>query len=356
MMGMRKKLIWVVVIFLSGIVILPTGLFFSQSFFTLNYQINSNALILEAWISPFEAEQAIPLIKSDSVKSVIVVGKAYPDNRDSILSQLQAHFNNPKSNEENGKDGIWLLTNSSLAFNLNEIPKGKVPYDSLIICIKAKGSEVAGFFAHFNLVINGMCCGNSFSCAHDSTYYYFLLNPAEGLQSVIVHFDNDLVHHGQDRNLKVISISVGDTEIKANDHNTFYTRNEGKYSNGFDSQAAEMKNYLLQLGVPSQKVSDMSFEPVMQNQTLAAAHAFISSPFSSSISSVNIVSSGLHSRRTWLTYKRVLGKETLVGVVNFEQSDFRKGTREENISHFLQLMDEASSYLFNWIFLTFGGT
>ena len=93
----------------------------------------------------------------------------------------------------------------------------------------------------------------------------------------------------------------------------------------------------------------------MRNQTLAAARAFKSSPSSHSISSANVVSSGLHSRRTWLTYKRVLGKETLVGVINFEQSDFRKGTREDNILQFQHLIDETFSYLFNWIYLTFGG-
>ena len=64
------------------------------------------------------------------------------------------------------------------------------------------------------------------------------------MQSVIVHFDNDLVHHGRDRNLNIISMKVGETEIKANDHNTILIKNEGKFSNGFDSQAAEMKNYL----------------------------------------------------------------------------------------------------------------
>ena len=175
------------------------------------------------------------------------------------------------------------------------------------------------------------------------------------MQSIIVHFDNDLVHQNHDRNLNIISVKVGDTEIEANDQSTILIKDDGKYSNGFDSQASERKNYLVQLGVSPEKITTISFEPVSRNQTLAAARAFKRSFSSHEISSANVVSSGLHSRRTWLTYKRVLGKETQVGVINFEQSDYRKGSREDNILQFQHLIDEAFSYLFNWIYLTFGG-
>ncbi len=227
--------------------------------------------------------------------------------------------------------------------------------DNLVISIRAKGSESAGFFAHFNVVINGNFCGGAFSKATDSVFLFVVKQPAEGLQSIVVHFDNDLVHQNHDRNLNIISVRVGETEIDANDQSTLLIKDDGKYSSGFDSQAGEMKNYLVQLGISPEKITTISFEPVMRNQTLAAARAFKASSSLNEISSANIVSSGLHSRRTWLTYKRVLGKETQVGVINFEQSDYRKGTREDNILQFQHLIDEAFSYLFNWIYLTFGG-
>jgi len=115
-----------------------------------------------------------------------------------------------------------------------------------------------------------------------------------------------------------------------------------------------LKNYLIQIGIPSSKLTTISFEPVSRNQTLAAAKSFKASNFSRGIKSINIVSSGLHSRRSWITYKKILGKNCNVGVVQFEPSDFKKGTREDNFLEFQHLIDESFSYLYNWIFLSFG--
>lgn len=352
---MRRKLIRVFLIAFTAVIILLTGLFFSPSFLNCKHPVKSNVLIIEAWIAPYEVEQAIPLINSDSVTRVMVVGQTYPDNKNSLSSAVQKHFNNSQPAEKNVKNGIWLFTNSSLAFDLKDIPFTDHSGDSLVIGIRAKGSEAAGYFAHFNLVVNGKYCSGAFTSAVDSVFTFLIDLTSEDLQSIIVHFDNDLVHQNRDRNLNILSLKVGETEIKASDKNTILIKNAGTHSSGFDSQAGERKNYLVQLGVSPEKITTISFEPVSRNQTLAAARAFKASSSLHEISSANVVSSGLHSRRTWLTYKRVLGKETRVGVINFEQSDYRKGIREDNILQFQHLIDEAFSYLFNWIYLTVGG-
>ncbi len=74
--------------------ILLTGLFFSRSFLNYRNPVKSNVLIIEAWISPFEVEQAVPLMNSDSVTSVIIMGKYYPDDSDSIFTMFQNKFDN----------------------------------------------------------------------------------------------------------------------------------------------------------------------------------------------------------------------------------------------------------------------
>jgi hypothetical protein len=352
---MRKKLIWFAVIAVTAVIMLFTGLFFSPSFLNYKHPVKSDVLIIEAWISPFEVEQAIPMINSDSVTRVIIIGKNYPDDSESMITMFQNDFNETQQTVKNAKGGVWLYTNSSFAFNFMDIPVACELDDSLTIQIKAKGSESAGCFTHFNLVVNGIYHGGAFTTARDSVFPFIIPQPKEGLQSIIIHFDNDLVHQNHDRNLNIISVRIGDIEIEANDQSTLLIKDDGKYSNGFISQADERKNYLIHSGVAPQKITTLSFEPVMRNQTLAAARAFKASSSVHEISSANVVSSGLHSRRTWLTYKRVLGKETQLGVINFEQSDYRKGSREDNILQFQHLIDEASSYLFNWIYLTFGG-
>ncbi len=145
---------------------------------------------------------------------------------------------------------------------------------------------------------------------------------------MIIHFGNDLVNQNRDRNLNILSVKVGETIIIANEQSTIQIKEAGKNAIGFDSQAGEVKNYLVQLGVPSDKITAISFDPVIRNQTLAAARAFVKSSLSAEILSANILSSGFHSRRTWFTYQKLLGNEIHVGVIHYKQSDFKKGTRE----------------------------
>ena len=352
---MMKKLLNGIIVLVTVLILMVTGLYLSRPFFHYTHPIKSDLLIIEAWISPFEIEQAIQMINSDSIKGVIIVGKNFPDDSDSIVSILSKDFESSSQTEERRGGGIWLLTNSSLAFNLMTVPVACELDDSLNVKVRAKGSESAGHFAHFNLIVNGVYQTGAFTTAQDSTFSFVIKQPSDGLQSVIIHFDNDLVHQNQDRNLNVISIKVGDTEMEANDQNSFLVKNDGKYSNGFHSQTDERMNYLVQTGVHPGKIKTLSFEPVQRNQTLAAANAIRNSSIFTEIKSVNIISSGIHSRRTWFTYKNILGDDIQVGVINFEQSDFKKGTPEDGFSEFLHMADEALSYLFNWLYLSFGG-
>ncbi len=352
---MVKKLLSGAIVLISLLILLITGLYLSRPFFHITQPVKSDLLIIEAWISPFEIEQALQMINSDSIKGVIIVGKSFPDDSDSIVSMFNKDFESPIPSEDRSGGGIWLLTNASLAFNLMAIPVACELDDSLKVKVRSKGSVAAGYFAHFNLIINGVYQAGAFTSAKDSVFSFVIKQPSDGLQSVIIHFDNDLVHQNQDRNLNIISIKVGDTELEANDQNSLLVKNDGRYANGFNSQAEERMNYLIQSGVQPEKIKTISFEPGKRNQTLAAAKAIRNSSIVTEISSVNIISSGIHSRRTGYTYKKILGEEIQVGVINFKQSDFKKGTPEDGFSEFLQLADEAFSYLFNRLYLFFGG-
>lgn len=352
---MVRKLLFGIIVFISFIVLMVVTLYLFRPFFHFIHPVKADQLIIEAWISPFEIEQAVQMINSDSISRVVIVGRNYPEDSNLIISAFDTDLESGRESEEGRDGGIWLLTNSSLVFNFMAIPVACELDDSLKIEVRAKGTESAGFFAHFNLIVNGDYQSGSFTTANSSIFSFIVKQPSNGLQSVIIHFDNDLVHHNQDRNLNVISVKVGDTEIEANDQCSHLIKNSGKYANGFNSQPLELMHYLVQAGVQPEKISTISFEPVSRNQTLLAARTIKNSPFITEINSVNIISSGIHSRRTWFTYKKILGDDIQVGVINFGQSDFIKGTKAEGFSKFLLLADEAFAYLINWFYLSFGG-
>ncbi len=91
--------------------------------------------------------------------------------------KFNLHFSDLTTDDEKGSGGIWLFGNSSLAFNLNNITVNQQTNDSLFIAVRAMGSEAAGYFAHFNLIVNGRYCGGAFTTATDSVYVFGLESP-----------------------------------------------------------------------------------------------------------------------------------------------------------------------------------
>jgi hypothetical protein len=335
------------------IIIYSILLVFFRHFLSLHEPIKSDVLVIEAWISPFEVEQALPLINSDSVAQIIIIGQRYPDNGEKVKSLTREFFDHTNSIQPKKNSGIWLLTNSALAFDCRQFSQVLLT-DSLHISVTSKGTAALGYPAHFNLVINSHCVAGAFAETDFKEFIFHIPAPADGLQSLLIFFDND-VYHGkkEDRNLFISSLKINDTMFLAGTDNTFLIKEYFNYVSGFNSQAVEIWNYLVQLGAYPQKVRFIEFDPVKKNQTLAASLAFTHFCRYQNISSVNILSSGLHSRRTLITYKRILGNGTSVGVINFEPTGYLEGKRSNIISSFLYLNNEAFSYLYNWIVLTF---
>jgi len=334
------------------IIIYSISLVFFRYFLSLHEPVKSDVLVIEAWISPLDVERALPVINSDSISQVFIIGRKYPDNGEKVKSLVREFFNHIKSIQNKKSGGIWLLTNSALAFDCSSFSQSVLP-DSLHISVIAKGTSALGHPAHFNLVINGHCVAGAFTETSFMEYDFHIPVPTDSLHSLSIFFDND-VYHGkkEDRNLCISSIKINDTIFIAGTGNTFLVKEYGNYTNGFSSQAAEIRNYLFQLGADTKKVRFIEFEPVKKNQTLAASLAFTRYCKSPNISSVNILSSGLHSRRTWLTYKRIMGDDISVGVINFKPAGYLEGKRNNIISSYLYLNNEAFSYLYNWIVLT----
>jgi hypothetical protein len=341
----------ILLILLVIIVIYSIAMLLCRPFLAINRPVKSSAIVIEAWISPHDVELALPLMTSDSIKKIFIVGQNYPGTIEEMLARIQSHFTNIPS-DPSDTNGIWLLTNSALAFNCLNFSRINSD-DTLKISVRAKGSSALGLPAHFNLVLNGQLAGSTFVESQYKEYQFQIQFPEGGLQSLIIFFDNDVFEgKKEDRNLNISSLRINGTQMNAGVGNTQILLEYSSYTNGFNSQPAEMQNYLVQLGVDPLKIQCIAFHPVNENQTLAASQAFKQFPQANDISSFNILSSGLHSRRTWLTYQRVLGMQADIGIINYEPNRRIKGKRSNLLSGFFYLNNEAFSYLFNWIYLT----
>ncbi|MBM3434850.1 MAG: hypothetical protein FJY07_01385, partial [Bacteroidetes bacterium] len=147
---MKRYLVALPVLFVLYIIFLSV----MPTFLSLNQRLESKTLIIESWISPYETELALPLIGSDSIERIFIIGALYPEDREHFLSVCEDYFKKQSDKNADINSGVWMLTNSALCFNgdnFRSIPGG----DSIKITVRARSSSDFKYHAHFNLILNG---------------------------------------------------------------------------------------------------------------------------------------------------------------------------------------------------------
>ncbi len=322
--------------------------FYLPHFLSYKKPVDSNNFLIEAWISSYEIEQAVTDYGRDPDSRFYIVGYLYPELEPERTEAVKVDLPVEKDNS----NGIWLYANSSLGFFLHadmNLPFG----DTIKIIVTAKGHEAANHFAYFNLIINGKCIGGAFSQADYQKYSFDWIVPEEGTETCYIKFNNDLVANNSDRNLNVQSIQFRDNLLIANTNSTCLVRDLNNLTSGFSSQAEEVGNYLLKLGIDQNQITIINFSAVQRNQTLAAAEKFNEYIAKNLLPSINVITTDIHSRRTWLTYNRIIGKQTNVGVLYYPAPNPEKIKGSKKYPDLFYLVDEFLAYFANWFILTF---
>lgn len=335
------------VIFLLLILFLLSK-FYLPHFLSYQKPVESDNFLIEAWISSYEIEQAVADYGKQPESHFYIVGFLYPKlDVEKTIPNLSYVPSDKKDN-----NGIWLFANSSLGFLIPPELSHNAG-DTIQIKVTAKGHESANYFAYFNLVINGEFIGGAFSQDDYQQFTFEWVVPEEGLKTCYIKFNNDLVVNNSDRNLNIKSIEIDNKLLVADTTNTKIVRDLNNLTSGFASQAEEVGNYLQQLGVAHNQITIVNFEPVPSNQTLAAAEKFNDYISEYSLPLLNVITFDMHSRRTWLTYQKILGKKTNVGVLYYPSSKKDKGKKKENSPEIFYIIDEFLAYFANWFLLTF---
>ena len=123
---------------------------------------------------------------------------------------------------------------------------------------------------------------------------------------------------------------------------------------GFESEAELTAQYLRAIGVDDSKISTISFSSGNSMQTLSAAKVFSNWLKENKCTEINLVSSGVHSRRTWFTYNKIVGDHTEVGIICINKLKYDKNNWWKSFEGIWYVIDEYISYFFNWVVLSFG--
>jgi len=339
---MKRPVRIIVLVILSLILLLLLSGWALPRFLEFKSPVTSNNILIESWISAFEIEQAVLEFGSDPETYFYLVGMEYPS--DFEFTDASRDYNPVE------KNGIWLYTNSSLMIQL-PIKPTYLLCDTIQVSIEAKGEQAGDEFAHFNVAVDGHNIGGSFTMENDQEYIFRYIIPSDKINSIAIRFNNDLWTEEADRNLNIATVSVDDVMILPGNTNIEITREQTSKTTGFISQADEVADYLVELGIELNRISIIRFNHKIRNKTREAATAFKNSAAINSLDNINVVTSGIHSRRTWVTYSKVLGDKVDAGVVYFPGSPNISKTDYWNINSYLATFNEFFSYLANWITL-----
>lgn len=338
---MNTYFIRIIVFLFSTIIVLIAAMIWSKNFLSYHHPVNSDNFLLEGWLTAWDIEQSVEVLREKPDAKIFIVGRQY--KRGDV-----AEVDNEKVLTR--KDGILLLTNSSLILK-PEVIQDAVFEENPNLIVEAKGSSAFGIFAHFLVLVNGEKRGSFFSSSELETFHVSIPHP-DTIKSISILYDNDLATDVEARYLVVKSVQIGNRKIELMPVNVIVTRQEIKALYGFPSSAALMKNYLHDLGVDPSIIQTIPFQSENRNQTLEGCQAFSKWPGSQKIKSFNIVSQEIHSRRSWMTYSRILS-DTDVGVIYFKPRWKEIRQPEKRRMQHLKVFDEIISYMGNWFYLSF---
>lgn len=84
-----------------------------------------------------------------------------------------------------------------------------VQADNTELIVKARGSKAHGMYSHFRVLVNGVECGSKHTSMDFEEYRFSVPFAKEEIRNVEIVFDNDVYTMGEDRNLCVASILIG---------------------------------------------------------------------------------------------------------------------------------------------------
>jgi hypothetical protein len=101
--------------------------------------------------------------------------------------------------------------------------------------------------------------------------------------------------------------------------------------NDYSSSAQLARRRLISLGLDSSLVVAITGKKVKLNRTLSGALAFREWLRTSNIdvTGINIISVGSHSRRTWMTYTKVMKKSFNIGIISVPDDRASKSRKYE---------------------------
>jgi hypothetical protein len=330
---MRKKtyhiIIIVISVFFLGYIVLKPELNYLSGYLSKSEQVKANILVVEGWLPDYALEFAYKEFQNKKYEYIITTGlKSY-------ASYYKIYSN-----------GFLIFYTKNQLAGIRDSCLHSIELDAF--------SELGGKHrAHFNLFINDSFAGDFLAQKRKKIYKVNWNGYLKDIDSIMVEFNND--HWGEfgDCNLFVKEIIIDHKIAISYQNNSEYDEYEldGKRRiiNNYNSNAVFAKNQLFSLGIDSSLIKAVPGKRVRINRTLTSALAFHDwiKTTDIDVKGINIISIGTHSRRTWMTYNKILNEKYDIGIISLPDNS----NQHSRIKRVFRTIRETLGIIYYWIIL-----
>jgi hypothetical protein len=305
---MKKKglfiLLSIFLLFISLLYFLLKPAFsYLAGYLSKSEQVNADILIVEGWLPHSSLEMAYKEYKENRYEYIVTTG----------MISFPPYFN--------------VSSDGYLIFYPQKLLSGIIASGPHAIEVEAY-SELGGENrAHFNLYINDSLKANFLVEKRKQKYGIIWNGKLNEIDSIMVQFDNDKLGNFGDRNLHVKDICIDNNITIPYLNNSLYeiiiNGIQERIVNKNISNAEQARDYLITLGIDSLKIKEVSTEKVKINRTLTSALAFSNwlALTDKDIKGINIITLGIHARRTWMTYNKILNEKYKIGIISIPDNN-----------------------------------
>ena len=266
-------------------------------------------------------------------------------------------------NDEFNSYGYELIVTTGI--KSNELDYCKIPMNGYLIFYPTPGlfidqeiknhkfdilshSEMGGkYSSHFNFFINDTLWADFIADDQERKYSIYWKGALKDIDSLMVHFDDDYLDEGGDKNLYVKEIQINDSITLGYKYNSVYDIGRlggtNRIANNYDYESEQSRIKIIASGIHPSSIIATTGENSRINRTLQSALAFRSwlENYGGNVNGINIMSGGIHSRRTMITYKSILEKKIEIGIICLKEpasKGFPKYKFKDILSEMLNLI------------------
>jgi hypothetical protein len=216
---------------------------------------------------------------------------------------------------------ISLNVNGFLIYRLTDILKNGNFEETNTFLINATSSLGQNDSAHFVFWINDWPVNDFYTAGQNEKIRIDLNGNLSEVDSIMIQFDNDMFSGKKDRNLLIKEISLNGTVLNSKNSGIFmdigtpFGAERMNYTaNSYSDFGA---NFFIGMGIDSTRVFPITNFFEQKRKTYGNALALKEWMVANKLEAlkINIITTELHSRRTWLTYRQVLKGKAEVGVI-----------------------------------------